>query len=63
MCDVKWISSQKTLIGSAVLAIFLYSIKGSSLFGIALILVVLAAGLGILLTRRAIAVVVDMDIM
>lgn len=63
LCDVKWISSQKTLIGSAVLAIFLYSIKGSSLFGIALILVVLAAGLGILLTRRAIAVVVDMDIM
>ena len=63
ICDIKWSSAQKTLIASAVLALFLYSIKGSSLFGIAIILVILAAGLGILLTKRAIQMVIHMDIM
>lgn len=63
ICDVKWICAQKTLISSAVLAIFLYNINGSSLFGLSLILVVLAAGLGIFLARRAIDIVANMDIM
>ena len=63
ICDIKWSSAQKTLIASAVLALFLYSIKGSSLFGIAIGLVILAAGLGILLTKRAIQMVINKDIM
>lgn len=63
ICDATWISPQKTLIISAALAIFLYSIRGESLFGIALVLVIIAAGIGIYLTKLAIDKVADMDIM
>lgn len=63
ICDVTWSSAQKTIIVSAVMAIFLYSIKGSSLFGIAIVLVILAAGLGLILTKKAIDQVINMDIM
>lgn len=63
ICDVTWISPQKTLITSAALAIFLYSIRGESLFGIALILVMIAAGIGIYLARKAVDRVANMDIM
>ncbi len=61
--DVKFASSQMTLITSAVMAVFLYSFPGNSLFGAGVIFGVIAAVAGVVLARLAIDIASEMDIM
>lgn len=61
--DVKYASSQRTLIMAAVFALFFYSFPGKSLFGLSMLVTLIAATAGIYLTKLSIEVVSNMDIM
>ena len=61
--DVKYASTQITLVTAGVVGFFLYSLIGKSVFGIEWVFFVVAAAVGIYLMKQSIAYVVEKDVM
>lgn len=61
--DVKYASTQVTLVTAGTMSFFLYSLIGKSVFGVEWLFFVVAAAVGIYSIKQSIAYVVEKDVM
>lgn len=61
--DVKFASTQATIVTAAVVSVFLYTAVSNSIFGLGWIIFIVAAGLGVYLGKKSLDIVVEKDIM